>query len=269
MDNRPIGVFDSGLGGLTGLKALRRLMPEEDFVFFADTGRMPYGPRPLPELRRIAVQDMEVLASYGVKAILAACGTISAAAHAELEAFPLPAFGVLRPAIEAMAAVPGTGPLVILATEASIRSAQFTEALREACPGREIVGLACPAFAPMIEAGHIDPDDPVVRENVAAALAPLERLRPDAVLLGCTHYGIIEDTIREYVGRAPLLSAAACGAEALREHLAARGLTGGGAGRMQFYISSAPEAFNAFAARYLGCGKVSAARLPVLEVPKP
>ena len=165
MDDRPIGIFDSGVGGLTGLKALRRLLPGEELVFFADTGRMPYGPRPLSELRAIAVQDMDYLASFGVKAILAACGTISSAAHRELADYPIPAFGVLHPAVAAMAAVAGDKPLAVIATAASIESGQFTEPLRALCPGREIVGLACPEFAPMIEAGHIAPDDPVLQSR--------------------------------------------------------------------------------------------------------
>ena len=101
MDLRPIGVYDSGVGGLTGLRALMRLLPGEDFVYFSDSGRMPYGPRPRSQLRRIAVQDMDYLASFGVKAILAACGTISSAAKEELENYPIPAFGVLTPALDA------------------------------------------------------------------------------------------------------------------------------------------------------------------------
>ncbi|MBO5496000.1 MAG: aspartate/glutamate racemase family protein, partial [Oscillospiraceae bacterium] len=181
MDNRPIGIYDSGIGGLTGLKALRRLLPGEDLVFFADTGRMPYGPRPQEELCRIARQDMDFLAAFGVKAILAACGTISSAARAELERYPVPAFGVLTPAVEAMAALPGEKPLAVIATAASIESGQFTAPLRARCPGREIVDLACPEFAPMIEAGHIDRFDPAVCEAVARALAPLRGRDFDAV----------------------------------------------------------------------------------------
>ena len=163
MDDRPIGIFDSGVGGLTGLKALLCLLPGEDYVFFADTGRMPYGPRPQGELRAIALQDMDCLASFGVKAILSACGTISSAAHRELETYPVPAFGVLHPAVAAMAAVGGDAPLGVIATSASIESGQFTEPLRALCPGRESVGLACPEFAPMIEAGPSAPSSGTCR----------------------------------------------------------------------------------------------------------
>jgi glutamate racemase len=96
MDLRPIGVYDSGVGGLTGLRALMRLLPGEDFIYFSDSGRMPYGPRPRSQLRRIAVQDMDYLSSFGVKAILVACGTLSSNAGDLLAAWPIPTVGVLR-----------------------------------------------------------------------------------------------------------------------------------------------------------------------------
>ena len=267
MDNRPIGIFDSGIGGLTGLKALRRLLPGEELIFFADTGRMPYGPRPQEELCRIAEQDMDFLASFGVKAILAACGTISSAAHTVLENYPIPAFGVLHPAVEAMAALPGEKPLAVLATDASIASGLFTAPLCARCPGREIVGLACPEFAPMIEAGHISPDDPVLVETARAALAPLRGRDFAAVLLGCTHYGVIEQTIRKLLGDQPLLSAADCGALALRDRLVRDGLCAeGGTGRARFFISCEAARFDAFASRYLEMGPVSAEEIPPMEL---
>ena len=267
MDNRPIGIYDSGIGGLTGLKALRRLLPGEDLVFFADTGRMPYGPRPREELCRIARQDMDFLSSFGVKAILASCGTISSAACAVLESYPVPAYGVLLPAVEAMAALPGEKPLAVIATAASIESGQFTEPLRRRCPGREIIGLACPEFAPMIEHGHIDRSDPVLRRAVAKALAPLRGRELDAVLLGCTHYGIIEDAIRDCLGELPLLSAAECGAAALQKQLLAEGLCADReTGTARFFVSCETAPFDAFASRYLDLGPVHAAALAPMEL---
>lgn len=268
MDTRPIGVFDSGVGGLTGLRALLRMLPGEDFVYFSDSGRMPYGPRPKAELCRIARQDMDYLASCGVKAILSACGTISSAARAELAAYPVPAFGVVDPAVEAMAALPGDGPLCVLATAATIESGDFTEKLpRSLQARREIVGVPCPEFAPMIEAGHISRSDPVLRDAVARALAPVRDRRFDAVLLGCTHYGFIEDAIRDALGaEVKLLSAADCGAEALRDYLAQNDLTGGGRGERRFYVSGDTEAFQSFAVPYLKIGPVHAEQAPIMEL---
>lgn len=136
MDNRPIGIFDSGLGGLTAVKALRELLPEEDIVYFADSGRVPYGARPVEQLRRMAVQDMDFVANHGAKAIIAACGTVSSNAPDLLAGYRLPVFGVLRPGVEAMSRVPGSAPLGVIATAASIRSGAFQRSLEECCPGR-------------------------------------------------------------------------------------------------------------------------------------
>ncbi len=265
MDNRPIGIYDSGIGGLTGLKALHRLLPGETLIFFGDTGRMPYGPRSGEELCRIARQDMEFLASFGVKAILAACGTISSAAGSELARFPVPAFGVVTPALEAMARTEGDGPLGIIATEASIRSGQFTDALRRRCPEREVIGLSCPEFAPVIEAGHIDPGDPQLRASVQRSLAPIRGIGFSALLLACTHYGIIADSIRSELGGVPLLSASECAAAALRDHLVQNGMTGSGGGA-RFFVSAEPEPFEAFAEKYLEMGPVHAQRVPVMKL---
>ena len=266
MDNRPVGIYDSGIGGLTGLKALRRLLPEEGFVFFSDSARMPYGPRPAEELRRIARQDMDFLAQFDVKAILAACGTISSAARQVLADYPIPAFGVVDPALDAMAAVPGEKPLGILATAASIQSGEFTEALRRRCPGREVAGLPCPEFAPVIEAGHIRRDDPLLRTCVARALEPVRGVDFGALLLGCTHYGIIEEAIRDFLGDVPLLSASECAARALRDHLEQNGLTGGAGGGSRYFVSGDREAFERFAESYLECGPVRAERAPIMEL---
>ena len=269
MDNRPIGVFDSGVGGLTGLKALREMLPEENYIFFSDAGRCPYGPRPKEELRRIALQDMDFLASLGVKAILSACGTISSTAHAELDGYPIPAFGVLKPALEAMTAIGGDGPLAILATEASIRSGRFTDALRELCPGREVIGVPCPRFVSLVqEEARTDPEDPILQAAVAEALAALRERRPAAALLGCTHFGFIAEAIGRFLGEdVRLISASECGARALRDNLIKNGRLGEG-GSCRFYTSGDAAAFNEFAGRYLETGPIRAAEVPVMEVEK-
>ncbi len=272
MDNRPIGIYDSGIGGLTGLKTLRKLLPEEDYVFFGDSGRMPYGPRPIEELRRIAEQDMDFLAGFNVKAILAACGTISSAARPVLAAYPIPAFGVVDPALDAMAAVPGDKPLCIIATAASIQSGEFTENLWKRClevsgHTREVVGVPCPEFAPMIEAGHIRRSDPVLKDCVARALEPIRGRDFGALLLGCTHYGIIKDAIRDYLGEdVPLLSASECAARALRDYLVQNDLTGGGRGEVRFFVSGDRRQFDAFAENYLERGPVHAEQAPIMEL---
>ena len=265
MDNRPIGIFDSGLGGLTALRALRKLLPEEDILYFADTGRVPYGGRSREQIRRMAVQDLDFMAERGVKAILVACGTISSNAPDLLESYGIPAFGVLKPGVAAMAGTPGDAPLGVIATEASIRSGSFERALQAACPGREILAVPCPSFVPLIESGHTEADDPLLRWAVENCLAPLKERGAAALLLGCTHYGIIASAIRDYLGEIALFGAADCGAAVLRDYLESNELTGG-QGREHYFTSGSGEEFARKAALFLGREIDSVEEVPVMEV---
>ena len=267
MDNRPIGIFDSGLGGLTAVRALRQMLPAEDIVYFADSGRLPYGGRSRSQLRRMARQDLDLMASYGVKAVVVACGTLSSNAPDLLEENPIPSFGVLKASVDAMAQMPGTGALGIIATEATIRSGAFEAALREKCPGREIIALPCPKLVPLIEFGHIDPSDPLLQAAMDD-LAPLQGA--DALLLGCTHYGIVAEAIQKALGPSTrLLEASACGARAVRDFLTSRDLTGG-QGR-ELYLTSGPaEDFQAAASLFLGRERTILARhIPAMEAGEP
>lgn len=265
LDDRPIGVFDSGLGGLTALLELRRLMPEENIVYFGDTGRLPYGEKTLAQLRCMAAQDLALIAGQGVKAILVACGTLSSNTPELLDAFPLPCSGVLRPSILAMAEAPGNGSLGILATAATIRSGAFERALRAACPAREILPIPCPKLVPLIESGHIDPEDPLLLEAAEEYTAPLRGA--SAVLLGCTHYGIVEEALRRFLpAETVLVSAAACGAAAIGSLLDREGLRGG-SGEETYLISGDPGAFAAAASLLLGRSVAGRVRgVPVMRI---
>ena len=267
MDNRPIGIFDSGLGGLTAVKALRKLLPDENIVYFADSGRVPYGPRPAGQLRRMAVQDMDFVASKGAKAIIAACGTVSSNAPDLLDSYPVPVFGVLRAAVRAMSYVPGNRPLGVIATEASIKSGAFYAALQPACHGREILCIPCPEFVPLIESGHSAPEDELVKASVEKYLGPMREAGVSAVLLGCTHFGIIGRAISNFMGRdTQLVGAADCAAAELAEYLIRSGETGG-SGTARYYTSGDPGEFSALAATFLGHELESAVeQAPVMEV---
>lgn len=265
MDSRPIGVFDSGLGGLTALRELRRRMPEENIVYFGDTGRLPYGEKTLEQLRVMASQDLELIARQGVKAILVACGTLSSNTPELLDGFSLPCFGVLRPSIAAMARTPGDGPLGIIATAATIRSGAFERALRAACPGREIRPVPCPDLVPLIESGHTGPEDPLLLDAARRYTASLRDCA--AVLLGCTHYGIVEEALRLFLDEGTLLvSAAACGAEAVADYLEEQGLRGGN-GEERYLASGDPAAFAASASLLLGRSLEGLVRgVPVMRI---
>ena len=250
MDNRPIGVFDSGLGGLTAVRELRRILPDENIIYFGDTGRMPYGGRPREQMRKIARQNIAFAESFGVKVILAACGTISSNAADILAANTTRTVGVLAPGTE-MLAETGKKTLGVIATKTSIESGAFQTEISRRAPDAEVTALACPEFVPMIESGHYLPSDPVVRDAVARSLEPLKGV--GALLLGCTHYGLISDAISAYLGPDVILVGAAdasaqCLVQYLREtdRLAVHG------GSESYYTSGSTADFEALAPVMLG-----------------
>ena len=266
MDNRAIGIFDSGLGGLTAAKALKELMPDENIIYFSDSGRMPYGSRSAAQLREICRQDMDLLRDLGVKAIIAACGTISSNAASVIESYELPAVGVMLPGAVAMSRLGGRGPLAVIATPASIRDGGFLKALRERCPEREIMDIPCPDFASLIEHGHSRRGDPLLQDAIERYLAPLRDHAPDGLLLGCTHYGIIADSIDAYLGgRVPLVSASESAAETMRDYLLAHGMQGEG-GSLRFFTSGDGKEFADFAAPLFGLRSIEVGQLPLMEV---
>lgn len=173
MNNKPIGVFDSGLGGLTAVRELRRIMPNENIIYFGDTGRMPYGGRPKQQIRTIARQNIAFAESFGVKAILAACGTISSNAPDILAENATYSIGVLTPGARELA---GTGKkrLGVIATKTSIESGAFQAELKRLCPDAEVTAVPCPEFVPMIESGHISADDALVADVVKRTLEPVK-----------------------------------------------------------------------------------------------
>ena len=252
MDNRPIGIFDSGFGGLTAVRALRALCPEENIVFFGDNGRAPYGGRPVAQLRRMALQNLAVAAGSGAKIIFAACGTVSSNAADLLAASPIPAFGVLEAAVAEIAREDSRFPIGVIATEATIRSGAFERALREACPGRDVLSAPCPDFVPLIESGRVDRDDPALRDAVARYLAALKEAHVGTLLLGCTHYGLIAGALTDYLGEElRLVDASCCAAAYLKNYLDQHGLRGG-EGQLRCLTSGDPAHFRRLAPLFLG-----------------
>ncbi|MGX8692135.1 MAG: glutamate racemase [Clostridia bacterium] len=252
MDNRPIGIFDSGFGGLTAVRALRAICPEENIVFFADNGRAPYGGRPREQLRLMARQNLSVAASSGAKLIFAACGTLSSNAADILAAYPVPAFGVLDAAVAEIAREQSAAPIGVIATEATIRSGAFERALRAACPGREVFSMACPAFVPLIESGRVSRDDPKLQRAVEYYLQPLKEQGVGTLLLGCTHYGLIEDVLLDDLGdQVRLVDASACAAAFILQYLEKNDLRGG-EGSLLCLTSGEKERFEQLAPLFLG-----------------
>ncbi len=200
MDSRPIGVFDSGLGGLTAVKRLRALLPSEKIIFLGDTARIPYGSRDPETVRTFARRDIAFLRAQGVKLIAAACGTVSSNSRPEdLEGLDLPFTGLLTPAAEAAAKATRNGKVGLLATAATVASGKFAEALKEADPRLELIPEACPEFVDLIESGK-DGRSPAMRRAVREHVRPLLEAGADTVILGCTHYPLIRGLIRREAG---------------------------------------------------------------------
>lgn len=251
MNNKPIGVFDSGLGGLTAVRELRRIMPNENIIYFGDTGRMPYGGRPKQQIRTIARQNIAFAESFGVKAILAACGTISSNAPDILAENATYTVGVLTPGARELA---GTGKkrLGVIATKTSIESGAFQAELKRLCPDAEVTAVPCPEFVPMIESGHISADDALVADVVKRTLEPVKSAGVEALLLGCTHYGIIAEAISRYMPETVLVAASDASARALYAYLAEQDALSDGQGSERYFTSGSTEDFVKLAPVLLG-----------------
>jgi glutamate racemase len=200
MDPRPIGVFDSGMGGLTVLHECLVTLPHEDFVYLGDGARLPYGPRPLAEIRRFAAEIAGYLEGLGVKLIVAACNSATAAALPDLQRrLAVPAVGVLAPEAHAAVLATRNRRIGLLATEATVASRRYPELVGSLDAGAEVVSVACPRLVPLIEG-----DDPFGEETTAAVrdyAATLKDADVDTVILGCTHYPLIRPIFQRVFGR--------------------------------------------------------------------
>jgi glutamate racemase len=253
VDGRPVGIFDSGAGGLTVLHECLVTMPHEDFVYLGDGARCPYGPRPAPEIARYALEIASYLETLGVKLILAACNSATAAALPLLqEQLALPVVGVLAP--EARAAVQTTRNRAIglLATEATVASRRYARAVHELDAGARVVEVACPKLVPLIEAGASAAD--ALLDAVREYAAPLKDAGCDTVILGCTHYPLIRPVFARVLGRAvTLVSSAEETAREVAETLARKGVENdaGREGRCRFLTTGPAEEFRLLGERFL------------------
>jgi len=256
MDARPIGVFDSGLGGLTALRELARIMPEEDLIYFGDTGRVPYGGRSRDILVKYARQDVAFLRTFDPKAIVIACGTVSTTALDVLQGEnDVPIFGVVEPAAQAAAHMTRSGRVGLIGTRASIRSGTYERALSALRPGISVTARACPLLVPLVEDGRSRPGDIVAETVVAEYLAPVKAAGVDALILGCTHYPLMKAVIGAYMGPGvTLVDVGEQCARWVKRQLEWDGLRNArpGAGRRRYYVSDSTEGFSDLASVFLG-----------------
>jgi glutamate racemase len=254
LGDRPIGVFDSGLGGLTVLRALIDLLPAEDLLYFGDTGRFPYGPKPQHEVLKYALQISDLLLERGVKMIVVACNSAAAAALETLhERVAVPVIGVIEPGLQAARAVTRSGRIGVIGTVGTIGSGAYQRAAAQIAPDVQLACAACPGFVEFVESGEVDSQQ--VHVLAERLLAPIRAAAVDTLILGCTHYPLLARTIGDVMGRdVVLVSSAEETAFAVRHRLDADGNTRepGKQARHMFWTSGDVEVFRNLGTRFCG-----------------
>lgn len=255
MDNRPIGVFDSGLGGLTAVRSLREILPEEDLIYFGDTSRVPYGGRSRDTILKYARQDVRFLRSFDLKAILIACGTVSTTSLSALQAEnDLPIVGVVEPTCARAAAVTKNKRVGMIATQASVRTGAYTKTLAALDGGIQVFAKACPLFVPLVENGRFRRGDAVIETVAREYLEPMRDTGVDTLILGCTHYPLLAEIIGGVMGPGvELVSAGEESAFELKRLLKARNLRNDEhrQGDATYYVSDRVESFEETASWFL------------------
>ena len=250
----PIGIFDSGIGGLTVVRQIHKALPHEDLVYLGDTARVPYGTKSPGTVVRFACEDTVFLLRQNVKAVVVACNTASAWALPTLEKqFQVPIFGVILPGVLAALKATRSRRIGVIATAATIRSRAYSNGVLARCDTAKVFARACPLLVPLVEEDWLDHQ--VTRDVLREYLAPLRRHRIDTLILGCTHYPLLKPAIRGVLGRGVRLvdSAESC-ARFVRERLHQLRLLNSSrrrAGAIQPFVTDEPDRFAEMAKRFL------------------
>ena len=262
---QPIGVFDSGVGGLTVLRSLQQALPQESFIYLGDTARLPYGTKSAETVARYAVQAADALVERGIKALVVACNTASAAALDVLRArhTNLPVIGVIKPGARAVAVASRSGRIVVLATEGTVRGGAYQRAIAQLRPEARVTAVACQLFVALAEEGWTSGQ--VVDAAIERYLRPVfgtamdgqavDATTPDAIVLGCTHFPVLRDAIALAVGASvTLVDSAATTAMAVRERLQADGLVADASRRsaVSYLATDSIARFASVGGRFLG-----------------
>jgi glutamate racemase len=252
--DRPIGVFDSGLGGLTVVRELAGAMPGEDIVYLGDSARVPYGTKSLQTVRRFALEDLAFLLGFEPKLVVVACNTASAAAIQQLQAAsPVEVVDTIRPGAAA-AVQAAKGVIGVIATEATVDSGAYQREIAALDPARQVIARSCPLLVPIVEEGR-DEDDPIVLHVLCDYLRDLQRIRPAALILGCTHYPLLARAIAKLMGPdVQLVSSAQAAAAEVQRRLCSTDLAAspGRAGTLRCFTTDNPQRFARLGERFGG-----------------
>jgi len=270
MKGAPIGVFDSGVGGLTVAREIMRQIPNEKIIYFGDTARVPYGNKSKETVTRYSRQIVRFLQTFGVKTIVVACNTASACALEDLEKeSDIPFIGVVKPGAKAATQATHNGRIGVIATEATIGSRIYSQYIQQISKNAQIYGMACPLFVPLVEEGLWE--DPVTDEIAKRYLTSLIDINIDTLILGCTHYPLIRGTVARVMGEGvTLVNPAYETARELKEMLQEKGLlndtpTALGENKYRFFVSDGAEKFKTFANSIIKYGILSAKTVNIEE----
>ncbi|HYT03819.1 MAG TPA: glutamate racemase [Gemmatimonadales bacterium] len=254
MNPAPLGVFDSGIGGLTVARALFERLPRESVIYFGDTARVPYGPKSPETVRRYSAEILTYLLHQGVKAVVVACNTSTAQALDHLKTHsPVPVVGVIEPGAGAAARASTSGRIGVIGTVGTVASGAYERAIKAVRPDATVYARACPLFVPLVEEGWFD--HPATELIAREYLQPLQRARVDVVVLGCTHYPLLKPLLVRVLGRdVALIDSAEETASAVQREIAQRGLTAPAASEPthRFVVSDDEPHFRSVGARFLG-----------------
>ena len=255
MDARPIGVFDSGLGGLTTVKRLAELLPEEDIIYLGDTGRVPWGSRSNETIIKYSRQAAAFLAEFDIKAMVVACNTACSSAFEILNGFyDMPVYEVVGAPADAAAARTKNKKIGVIGTAATIRSGAYEAAIRKAAPDIQVFSTPCPLFVPLVENGRSARDDVAALAIAEDYLSGLRSADVDTLIMGCTHYPLLRAVISEVMG--PNVTLIDSGAETARQvagDLREKNMLspGGAVGNIQYFVTDSTADFHFLASRYL------------------
>ena len=252
--SNPIGVFDSGIGGLTVLKEIRHHIPGENIIYFGDTARVPYGIKSAETVARFSREVADYLVRMDIKMLVVACNTATAAALTILrETLRIPVIGVLMPGAYAASRATKTGKIGVIGTEGTVASGAYPRLINNIRPGTEVISRACPLFVPLVEEGRLSGE---ITEMVARDyLHPLSEAGIDTLVLGCTHYPLLKPVIASVMGPGvALIDSAHETAQEVDRVLKKKGLPNesGRPDDVRFYVTDAPERFKAIGERFLG-----------------
>ncbi|MBR4164051.1 MAG: glutamate racemase [Solobacterium sp.] len=252
--NKYIGIFDSGIGGLTVARSIIEKLPEENIIYFGDTAHLPYGTKSEKQIREYAYNDVKFLMQFELKSLVIACNTADSVARKSLEkTFNIPIYGVIKPASKKAAASTKNNRIGVMATAATVRSNAYTETIHKYNPEAQVFSLACPLLVPLVENGRYKKDDIVVTTILKEYIDQLLVHDVDTIVLGCTHYPLLYDAIKSIIPDVNVISSSEAAADMLMEGLETSDmLANHGMGNRQYYVSDDAENFKENARVFLG-----------------